>query len=363
MVACRREAGEGDKARVTSPLTGAEMSLVSAALGKPWRGRTQPSGPRPVSLLWARVRRGASRQTSVLVLATILMSGVALLYEFSGGAPLLRALPTSLAIGVGLAVVMSVILELSRNTVTSLASLGKRAGYMVLGAAPELTPQALRELPPETRSPLGCLALQPGSQFASAFRDLQSSIGKDRMVAFVGSVPNEGASTAALAAAVCAHQQGRRVLLVDCDLRRRSLTRTLVGEVEAGVLEAANRPQGWRDLLHREAETGLHFMPAAKLKNPWNTLMGVQGFASLLDEMRGGYELIVLDCPPLLGSAEGTLLARMADGCVVGTAWDDTPVGALREGMRGLRDRPKGTTGVYVNRVPPGYRFGRLRPD
>jgi Mrp family chromosome partitioning ATPase len=268
-----------------------------------------------------------------------------------------------LAIGLGVAIVIGVLLELGRNTITSVASLGKRGGYMVLGAAPELTPAALRELPPEWRSPLGCLAFQPGSQFATALRDLQATIGKDRVVAFVGSIPDEGATTTALGAAVCANQQGRRVLLIDCDLRRRSLTRALVGDVEAGVMEAAERPQNWRGLICHEPETGLHVMPAAKLKNPWSTLAASAGFPLLIEAMRQDYELIILDCPPLLGSAEGPLLARRADGCVVVAAWDDTPVGALRQSMRALRDRPKDTTGVYVNRVPPGYRFGRLRPD
>ena len=348
---------------MSAPLAGDETDFNTRALRKAWRASARPRGPRPVSLLRARVRRAASRQTSGLVVATVLIGGVALLYEVADGAHLLDVAPFCLLIGLSVSLLICVILELSRNTITSPADLNKRAGYMVLGAAPELTPQALRELPPDYRTPLGCLAFQPGSSFATAFRDLQSTIGKDRVVAFVGSISDEGATTAAVGAAISANQQGRRVLLVDCDLRRRSATRALLGDAEAGVLEAAKRPQSWRGLLRQEPETGLHVLPAAKLKNPWTTLFGLGGFPTMLEEMRKDYDLVVLDCPPTLGSAEGALLARTADGCVVVTAWDDTPIGALREGMRTLRARPKGTTGVYVNRVPPGYRFGRLRPD
>jgi Mrp family chromosome partitioning ATPase len=183
------------------------------------------------------------------------------------------------------------------------------------------------------------------------------------MIAVIGSIPNEGASTSALGIAVSATQQGRSVLLVDCDLRRRSLTRSLLGDVEAGVLEAADRPNNWRGLIRQEAETGLHFLPAAKLKSPWSTLMGMAGLPILLDEMRKTYELVVLDCAPALGSADGATLARLADGCIVVAAWDDTPMGALKQSMRALRAREQSATGVYVNRVPPGYRFGRLRPE
>jgi Mrp family chromosome partitioning ATPase len=71
----------------------------------------------------------------------------------------------------------------------------------------------------------------------------------------------------------------------------------------------------------------------------------------------------VLDCPPALGSADGPVLAGMAEKVVVVTAWDRTPLSALRGAMRSVHARPHLRTGVYVNRVPPQYRFGRLRPD
>ena len=51
------------------------------------------------------------------------------------------------------ALTLAAVLELGRNTVTSITSLAKHADYAVLGAAPRLTPQALRSLPPDQRSP------------------------------------------------------------------------------------------------------------------------------------------------------------------------------------------------------------------
>ncbi|MBS0386649.1 MAG: CpsD/CapB family tyrosine-protein kinase [Proteobacteria bacterium] len=293
----------------------------------------------------------------------VLATGVGLLYEYAAGALTPGAIAICAAIAIVVALGISIVSELGRNTVTSVSGLRKHLNYLVLGAAPELTPEAFRELPPEQRTPLGCLTFQPGSAFATSFRHLQGTISNNRMIAVIGSIPNEGASTSALGIAVSATQQGRSVLLVDCDLRRRSLTRSLLGDVEAGVLEAADRPNNWRDLVQQEAETGLHFLPAAKLKSPWTTLVGMSGLPILLEEMRKTYDLVVLDCAPALGSADGATLARLADGCIVVAAWDDTPMGALKQSMRTLRAREQRATGVYVNRVPPGYRFGRLRPE
>jgi Mrp family chromosome partitioning ATPase len=218
----------------------------------------------------------------------------------------------------------------------------------------------LRDLPPDWRSPLGCLAFQPASPFASAFRDLQGAICDDHVVAFIAPIPNDGASTIALGAAVSAMQQGRRVVVVDCDLRRRSLTRMFGRNPAHGVLEAAERPHNWRAAIDHEHETGLAFVPAAEMENPWRGLIGAPGLVKLIEELRSAFDLVILDCPPALASAEGRALASLADKCVVVAGWDDTTVAAIRSSIGALTMRAKASTALFINRVPASYRFGRL---
>lgn len=314
-------------------------------------------------LRWARLGRSVQRQAWVIALAALIVIGGGVAYEISGGGDVQDALRLWTWIGLFVGLAVGVMRELGRNTITSIAPLGRHRGYAVLGAAPELTPQALRQLPPNARNPMGAVVLQPASAFASAFRDLQDAIAADQVVAFIAPRFNEGATTSALCVAISAMQQGRRVILLDGDIRRRSLTRALDRTPSVGVLEAAGNPEAWRSFVDHEDETGLPFIPAAPEANPWRTLFGAPGFPALLEELRREYDLIVLDCPPALGSAEGTMLARMADRCVVIAEWDETPLAAVRSAMRALRARSRLTTGIYVNRVPPNFRFGRLRPD
>ena len=202
------------------------------------------------------------------------------------------------------------------------------------------------------------------SPFATAFRDLQSAVTDRGLVAFVAALQDDGATTAALCTAISATQQGRNAIVVDCDLRRRTLTHVFDDNPEFGVLEASETPAEWRHFVLEEHETGLHVLPAARMRNPWrSSLIGSPGFPALIDQLRANYDVVILDCPPALTSAEGTILAGMADKTVVVTAWDRTPLDAVRRTMRALRTRTRTVAGLYVNRVPPGYRFGRLRPD
>lgn len=340
---------------MNAPVTG-NRGIGAPTLRSSW----EPSQ----SLAMGRLGRAGRRQAALTVVLFTVILGLGVAYDYTGGIrPLSSALfwlPIALSVALGVALVR----ELARNTVTSLSSLGKHRGYSVLGAAPELTERALRQLPPDRRTPLGCLAFQPASPFATAFRDLQGAVSDKGLVAFVGSLPGEGATTAALCTAISATQQGSRVIIVDCDLRRRSLTRIFEDVAQDGVMEACEEPDNWRSYVVEEDETGVHLMPAARMQSPWrSSLLSSQGFRQLIAQLREAYDLVVLDCPPALNSAEGAIIAGLASKIVVVTAWDRTPLHAVRNTMHALKRQSRAQTGVYVNRVPPGYRFGRLRPD
>jgi Mrp family chromosome partitioning ATPase len=297
----------------------------------------------------------------LVVAAAVTSAGIG--YDLSGGLQPLRALIFWAPIALAAGLVIAFVRELARNTVTSLSSFGKNRGYAILGAAPELTPRVLRQLPPHQRSPLGCLAFLPSSPFATAFRNLQSAISSDGVVAFTAAVANEGATTAALCTAISASQQGRTVLVVDCDLRRRSLTRSLGFDPDEGLVDACEEPSKWQNFVGEEDETGLHFIPASRARGPWRNAAAAPGFNELILRLRQSYDLIVLDCPPVLVGPEGAATAALADKCILVTAWDRTPITAVRRAMTALQRRPRAQTAVYVNRVPPEYRFGRLRGE
>ncbi|MEZ5996682.1 MAG: CpsD/CapB family tyrosine-protein kinase [Hyphomonadaceae bacterium] len=309
------------------------------------------------------MRRGLGRQALLFVLAAAILTGLGVAYDVSGGVPVRTALFFWAPLGAAGALTLTFVRELGRNTVTSLSSFGRYRGYSILGAAPDLTPRALRQLPPDQRTPQGCLVHAQASAFASAFRDLQGAISRDKLVAFTGSLPGEGATTAALCTAISAAQQGRNVIVIDCDLKRRSLTRALGFDPDEGVLDACENPGDWQSYVGEEDETGLHFMPAARPQSPWRGLVSTPGFPVLLTRLQNVYDLIILDCPPTLSSPDAALIAGLTDTTVLVTAWDRTPLSAVRNAMRALHRRPRGRTGVYVNRVPPEYRFGRLRGE
>ncbi|MEQ1493044.1 MAG: hypothetical protein ABL932_21070, partial [Terricaulis sp.] len=141
---------------MTAPMTGdrpryQEPGTLGAAT---LRSRRPPSK----SLALGRLRRGARRQWLLFTLIAVLVAGGGIAFDLSGGDQVwLEALSLWIPVGVAAGFAVALVRELSRNTITSLSSFGRNRGYAILGAAPELTDRALRQLPPDKRTPLGCL--------------------------------------------------------------------------------------------------------------------------------------------------------------------------------------------------------------
>ncbi|MBN8605878.1 MAG: CpsD/CapB family tyrosine-protein kinase [Caulobacterales bacterium] len=341
-----------------SPHTASDAALEFADRRPNRRRRAPKTTP---SLAGPRLARAAARQWGVVVGLTLLGAAAGFLQAY--------LMPASWApyYGAGAGLLIGLLLAGAREAwreAVGFADFRKRLPYPVLGAAPELPPRLLRALPPDRRSPLGLLAFNPAASFSTAFRDLQGALPNGSVVAFVGSLPGDGATTAALCAAVSAVQQGRQVLVIDCDLRHRALTRALGFDPDEGVLEACNNIHHWQDYIDEEEETGLHFLPAARRSNAWRNLASAQDLPMLIARARETYDLVVLDCAPAINNADTPVVARLSDKTVMVTAWDRTPLGAVRSALRAIRARVRGGgTGIYVNRVPPDARFGRLRGD
>ena len=111
---------------------------------------------------------------------------------------------------------------------------------------------------------------------------------------------------------------GKSVLLVDADLHRPSLARSFEVEPTPGLVNLLANSKT-QPLGIRKTETpNLDLLPAGK----WNTeeeleLLTNGAFTSLLDEWRRRYDIVVLDSPPLLVTADAVILSRHADGVVM----------------------------------------------
>jgi polysaccharide chain length determinant protein (PEP-CTERM system associated) len=168
-----------------------------------------------------------------------------------------------------------------------------------------------------------------------------------RCVAVSSALPGEGKSTLSLGlASALGREPGRRVLLVEADLRRPSLTHTLGLPPAHGLGEWLNGTLGYVPV--RAVEPGGFFLVAAGqagLRRP--ELLGSPRLDALLRAARRHFDLVLLDAVPILPVADTVLMQDLVDGFQLVVRSRQTPRDAIRDALAKLR--PDRVVGVVFN--------------
>lgn len=199
---------------------------------------------------------------------------------------------------------------------------------------------------------------KPMSAFTEAIRGLQlglmlSNVDKQPQVIVVtSSVPSEGKTTAAISLARMGAHAGLKVAIVDGDLRRPNVLKTLgLPNPETGLIEAATGKAKFADCITADAKTSAVILPC--LKTPPNPadVLGSNAFANLLHDLRKKFDMVIIDSAPLLPVNDTKILSRLADAVVFVVRWEKTPRAAAANAVRMLHDARAPVTCIALTRA------------
>jgi capsular exopolysaccharide synthesis family protein len=172
-----------------------------------------------------------------------------------------------------------------------------------------------------------------------------------KVIAITSALPAEGKTLTSMALARTAALQGRRVLIVDCDLRRRNVNRLLREDPRVGLLDVLNGDATLQEAITVDAATGAHVLPLAETKYTPRDVFGSAAMDRLLADIRGRYELIILDTAPVLPVADTRVLAPKADLLVMLARWRKTPEPAVQAALRLVATPDINLAGVVLTMV------------
>jgi tyrosine-protein kinase Etk/Wzc len=197
--------------------------------------------------------------------------------------------------------------------------------------------------------------LAPKAQASEAFRALRTSIHfsgarrKRQVMMVTSSFSGEGKSTIAANLAVALAQAGGRVALLDCDLRRPSLHALFklgkvpgLSEVLAGDLSAD-------EILHGTEVPGLDIYCSGTVPPNPSELLGSEQMEKLLEDLKGRYDSILLDAPPVLAVTDAPLLTTATHMVLLVVEGGKVPVKAARRVHEMLSDLKAPLAGLVLN--------------
>ncbi len=171
-----------------------------------------------------------------------------------------------------------------------------------------------------------------------------------RSLLLTSASPGEGKSTIAANLAFSYALLGRKVLLIDADMRRPSLHKLFAKTVVHGLAELLEEKGDWDGALLKIAREHLFLLPAGQMSERSPDLVG-SALQKVLDRAYQDFDFVVLDGPPLLGAPEATQLASQASGVLVVTRANFSSVKKVEQAYALLRRSRANVIGMVMDDV------------
>lgn len=181
----------------------------------------------------------------------------------------------------------------------------------------------------------------PLSRYTEAIRSIKLTIdhspvkGPNQVVGITSALPDEGKTTIAASLAQLIAHSGKRVLLVDCDLRNPSLSASVAPKAAAGIIEVANGSRSLEETVWRDPRTNLAFLPAVQRGALIHTseILSADAMCKLFDRLRQSYDYVIVDLPPLTPLVDVRVTAPLIDCYVLIVEWGRTKIDVVQHAL------------------------------
>jgi len=145
---------------------------------------------------------------------------------------------------------------------------------------------------------------------------LSSRSGLARSLAFTSTQPGEGKSTTCYALAYALVRSGKRVLIIDADLRRPNQHKILGLDNKVGLSDLLAKSATLSGVVREDSKTGVHAITAGPIPPSPSELINTDSLSALIEECLQSYDCVMVDCPPVLGLADAIVAASAVEGII-----------------------------------------------
>lgn len=299
-----------------------------------------------------RSQESGALRDSAMPDATIASRAIVPNAPYSPNYVLIGLAGTILAVSAGL---FSILLaEYLRRGVQTKRDVERRLHLRYAGAIPSLTSTLKRRKALEP--PHDYVIAHSHSLFAEAFRSIRTFLtlspgAKPRTIAITSALPGEGKTTTSVCIARTSAAEGLSVVLVDADLRRRGSSVLLDYDNENDLKSYLAGTASLDECLKIDPLSGLAVLGTRDVQDSAHNPLTEIRVREMFDELRSRFDIVIVDTAPILGVAEGRILASAADRVLVVTRWKKTSMRAVEAAVAMLVDAKAKITGLALSQV------------
>ena len=196
---------------------------------------------------------------------------------------------------------------------------------------------------------------EPLSSFAEAFRSIKvaADLNGSRVIGITSTVPGEGKSTIASNFASLIAHAGKRVIVVDGDLRNPSLSRSLARNATAGLLEVLDGQATLEEVIYVDKDTGLRVLPAVVKTDLAYTseILASDAFKNFVEELRKEHDYVIIDLSPIAPVVDVRATTQIIDCYIYVIEWGRTRINLVQHQLAGFPELQGRLLGVVLNKA------------
>jgi capsular exopolysaccharide synthesis family protein len=168
---------------------------------------------------------------------------------------------------------------------------------------------------------------------------------------FASALPSEGKSTTVTALAALMAHTGKRVLLIDADLRASMLHQAFESNCIRGVTDCLDATCDLDAAIQVDSRTGVSLLAAGPYDPRSQNILRSPRLYEAIEAWRRSFDYILIDTPPVLPISDARILVPMVDRCVLVVRWGKTRWASVTHALRQLAEAGAEIAGVIVSQV------------
>lgn len=204
-----------------------------------------------------------------------------------------------------------------------------------------------------------------------AYRSLRTNVmfalpgGGCKCIGVTSPTPGDGKSTTASNLAISLAQIGKRVLLVDCDMRLPTIASKFRVKSVPGLSDFLVGQARIEEVIRTVESCDLHILPSGNIPPDATGLLEAKQLESLFSALRGVYDYVIVDLPPVVTVPDAVILSKYLDGYLLTIRERQTVHRAVKEMLRQLQMTDANVIGFVLTGTDTDsgkyykYRYGK----